>query len=313
MEVATVKKQIVEKQFDSFYIFAGDELELMWTYIHKICDVSGKKLQYEDSYPEVLKKMRTPSFIKQSFVYVIRDDSTLLKEEKLWDALKETRKAELDKSIVILLLSDVDKRLRFYKTFKDRIVEFEPMAEQVLIKHIQARVNLSENRCKRLISVCSGNYGRIVLEVDKIARYARIAGFTPDLCFDHFLEEGLLYEPPRDMIFEFVKQFLLRKPVPAFQLYQECIEGGEPALVMLSVLYTNTRQTLQVQICDSNNIAATTGLTAWQVKNAKEVSGHYTSKELVKILKRIQELETGIKTGDVEDIVAVPYLLSAVM
>ena len=41
----------------------------------------------------------------------------------------------------------------------------------MLIKYIQREIDLSERNCKRLIDICDGNYGRILLEIDKIRRY----------------------------------------------------------------------------------------------------------------------------------------------
>lgn len=56
-------------------------------------------------------------------------------------------------------------------------------------------------------------------------------------------------------------------------------------------------------------ITERTGLTAWQVKLAKEKGNHYSIGELVNAMKIIRSSEKGIKTGMIEQEVAIDYIL----
>ena len=105
-----------------------------------------------------------------------------------------------------------------------------------------------------------------------------------------------------------------RKVNKAFDLLQQSYAVGEATMVMLSVLYNNAKAVLQVQSYKGDNLSKATGLTGWQIKNAKpHVRKKYSDKELIHMMQMIQKVESGIKTGQIEDEIAMPYLLVNVL
>jgi DNA polymerase III delta subunit len=155
--------------------------------------------------------------------------------------------------------------------------------------------------------MCDNDYSRILLEIDKIKRYSQ--ELTNDQAFEKLVEEGAIYQPPKDAIFAFVDAVLKRQVKKVYELLAQCYAIGEANMVILSVLFSNTKQVLQVQTCRSQDIVKSTGLTAWQVKCAKDKCGNYTNGELVNIIRLIQKVQKGIITGQIEDNLAVEYLL----
>ena len=136
---------------------------------------------------------------------------------------------------------------------------------------------------------------------------------THDEAFLQLLSEGVIYEPPYDAVFDFVDEVLKCHVESSFDLLQQCYEIGEATLVMLSVLYTTTKQVLQVQSCESSDIAKTTGLSAWQIKKAKEKINYRSIGDLVYMIKLIQRVERDIKTGKMEEQYAMQYVLVNVL
>ena len=136
-----------------------------------------------------------------------------------------------------------------------------------------------------------------------------------DEAFEILLKEGVIYQQPKDMMFNWVDAVLRRKINEAFSLYAECERKGVSPLVMLSVLYTNTKQVLQVQDCmrEHVDVVKSTGLSSYQIKLAKDKCGYYGIGELVYMLKCIRETEVGIKTGKVDEKTAIPKLLVDVL
>ena len=65
-------------------------------------------------------------------------------------------------------------RATFYKHYKDEIIDFEPLPDGILKKYIQKEIALSDKSCQKLIDICEHDYGRILLEIDKIKRYVDI-------------------------------------------------------------------------------------------------------------------------------------------
>lgn len=133
---------------------------------------------------------------------------------------------------------------------------------------------------------------------------------TYDEAFEILLKDGTIYEPPYDAIFDLVDAILDHKVNQSFGLLQQAYEIGEATMVMLSVLYTNAKAVLQVQTCESSDIAKSTGLTPFQIKNAKKHVGKYSEKHLNYIVQLVHKVEKGIKTGKMEDEFAMQYLLT---
>ena len=136
---------------------------------------------------------------------------------------------------------------------------------------------------------------------------------TYDEAFEILVKDGTIHEPPYDAIFDLVDAILDRKVNRAFDLLQQSYAVGEATMVMLSVLYTNAKAVLQVQTYHGDKITEGTGLTTWQIKNAKAHLGKYSESELIYIVQLCQRLESGIKTGRMEDEFAMQYLLTHIL
>lgn len=315
MDVATLKVKIKSKQLPSYLIFSGDEWKVQEIYIQQIAKVTGKEVRRIDSVGNVYYKLKNRSFVQNGVIYIVRDDKELMTNEKLQQQISA---GLLGDNTLIHLLTTVDKRTKFYKQYKDTIVEFEQLTDVILKKYIKKEINLSDKNCQILIDICEHDYGRILLEIDKIKRYAQAypeefddVGF--DTYFKRLVEDGTIYEPPYDAIFDLVDAILDRKVNKAFDLLQQSYDVGEATMVILSVLYNNAKAVLQVQTYHGDKITEGTGLTGWQIKNAKPHVGKYSENELIYIVQLIQKIESGIKTGQMEDEFAMEYLLTHIL
>ena len=169
MEPKELKAKIISNQIPNFLIFTGDEWEVQKVFIQQISAVTKLPIKYIDSVTEIVGKLKASSFVgKGKYLYIVRDDKQLTSNDKLLTKVK----SELGESILILLLTKVDKRIKFYTANKDTVIEFIPLKPEILAKYIQQEVDLSDKNTQKLIEVCEGNYGRIRLEIDKIRRYA---------------------------------------------------------------------------------------------------------------------------------------------
>ena len=315
MEVNEIKHHIQSKQFDKFYIFSGPEWKVQKIYIDMISKSSGKDLKYIEDISNLYKQGRGNSFIKKSYVYVVRDDKELIQDEKLQSKLDSI----IGDNILILLLTTLDKRLKFYKTYKDTIVEFESLKSSILMKYIQKEINLSDKNCDKLMEVCEYDYGRCLLEIDKIKHYD--AGVSAneednhmwDLDFKSLLENGVIYQPPKDAIFDFVDAILDCDINLSFNLYHQCLAVGEATMVMITVLYSNAKAVLQVQSCKSDDISKSTGLTGFQIMNAKKHINKRSNRSLIDIMQVCQQCQQDIVTGNIEEEYVMDYILTEIM
>ena len=130
---------------------------------------------------------------------------------------------------------------------------------------------------------------------------------------DELVKDGTIHVPAKDSIFNFVDAVLDRRCNNLFELLQDCYDTGEPTMVMLSVLYNNAKAVLQVQSYEGNNLSKATGLTGWQIKNAKPHVNKYSDLELIALMKLIQKCEQGIKTGQIEEQYVIEYILARIL
>lgn len=315
MDVSTIHNELRQGLTRKFYIFTGDEWAVQQIYIEQLIAVlkrefEGVQSKRIDSISQLLSKKSNKSFVKQKYVYTVRDDKEFINEEKLQNMLTQL----IGDNVLILLLTNPDKRTKFYKKYKDDIVVFEPLKDHVLKQYILKHMSLSNNNAERLIEVCGHDYGRILLELDKCDNYMLAAESTcydmdGDEAFESLLKDGTIYTPPRDAIFDFVDAVLDCKPKLALDLYEQCRAVGEATLVMVSVLYTNAKAVLQVQNCSGNDISRSTGLTAWQITNAKKHLNVYSNGDLLYLMELCLKVEQGIKTGRVDEKYAMEYIL----
>lgn len=309
-----LKDDIVKRHLPNFLIFTGSEWKVQELYIDEIAKQFSNKY-YADSFDSIYHKLCNSSIFSQANLYIVRDDKLLMNNEKLLDRIDG---GLLGRNVLILLISSVDKRTKFYKRYKDSLIEFLPLESAVLRRYIKREIDLSDDNCTLLSDMCENDYGRVLLEIDKIKQYAmRVAINKSDINWDCYfkrlIEDGTIYRPPYDAIFDLVDAILNRKVNLSFDLLQQSYDMGESTLVMLTVLYNNTKAVLQVQSCKNSDIAKTTGLTGWQIKNAKKYLKKYSIGELVDMLRLIQKVEFGIKVGKIEEPMAMPYLLSNVL
>lgn len=132
-----------------------------------------------------------------------------------------------------------------------------------------------------------------------------------DEVFKKLLEDGTIYQPPKEALWDFIKAVLQNKSKLAFDLYADLKAVEAPTLSILSNLYTNTKQLLQVQTCTSSDVEKTTGLTNWQIRNARECVGKWRAGDLVFLMRLIQQTERDIKIGNIDEAIAVEYILTS--
>ena len=311
VELYELKAQLVSNQFNSLYVFTGEEVGIMGIYIKKIANKAKLELQRVDSVASVFSKLTNKSFVTTKKCYVIRDDKDYAKQEQLWDKMIS---GELQGGhTIILVYSKPDKRSKLYKKHKDIMVEFNHLPKEVICKYILKELDLDIKSGTELAQICECDYNRSMLEVDKIKQYASAENITHQKSYDILLVNEVFYTPPGEIIFDFVDAVCKRKTFLAFKLLQELQQLEPSPLGAIALLYNNFQQMLIVKSYKGKNITKSTGLTGWQVGMAKQKLGKYSTSELVNSIKVIKQVERGIKTGWIESNLALDYVLTMIM
>lgn len=306
MEIADVKQHIKTGQFDKFYIFYGEEYQIIKLYLKMMANKANLELTYADSLMDLMTGIKTKSLIPVHHLYVIMDDKEYLTNEKMWEKF-----VGLKDDIVIFYYTSADRRLKFWKNNKDRAVEFGRLETDVLIKYIQKECpGLNDSICRRLIEACDNDYGRILSELDKAHHYCSHEAVRADYVIEKFLDDGTIYRNPKDAIFDFVSAVLERSPAKAYDLLQQSKAVGEANMVLISVLYNNFKTLLQVK---SGKSWKELGINGFVAKNLLPFKDNYTNGEIVHALRLLREIEKGIKTGAIPDELSVEYFLVQVI
>lgn len=309
MDLSALKNHIKNKTLDPVYIFTGPEVGVMDIYIRQIAKVQDANIVMLDGIEDLARKMHKGAMLKNASIYILRDSKEFAQDNEI--AHKITSSGALSGDILILVYTNIDKRSKVYKEFQDTIVDFQPMKPEILKKYIQKEIQLSDGAYDKLIEVCESDYSRILLEVDKVKRYAKSVDCSPEVAFRTLVAAGAIFQPPKDAVFDFVDAVLKGKKTLAFELLRSSYEYGEATMVLLSNLYNSTKQLLQVQSFKGDGkITDATGLTPFQVKLASERKGRNSTGDLIYLMRLVRDTEKGIKTGAIEEQMAVPYILA---
>lgn len=316
MDLAELRAKIKSNEVPNFLAFTGDEWAVQQIYIDQIIERNSLEKAYVDTVYEIIPKLGNKSFVaNKDRLYLVRDDNKFLKDEVGWEKVESL----LGDNILILLITKLDKRVKFASKYKSNIVEFNPLTPANLKKYMQKKIyNLTDKTCDKLIEACEGNYGRILLELDKVIDYWEAINkgtveVDENKIVDMFLKDGTIYTPPKDAIFDLVDAILDRKVKTAFDLLEQCKAIGESSFAILTVLFNNAKAVLQVQTCTKHDVAKSTGLTGWQVINAKKHLNVYSNKELEFMLKFISNVVHSIKVGTIDEQYVFEYILVRIL
>lgn len=308
MELVELMKRIVDKNVPHYSVWFGEEQKILDIYISKVLEL-GYKPVYLDSVSQLVSTIGKKSLDKSCKCYIVNEDKEWTTKETHWESIKAT----MDKSCHILILryATLNKTYKFYK--QNECIEFPKLSTDVLVGYIQKDLfDLSEDRCRRLCQVCNNDYGRILLELDKLMNYCEFHNvLDSNKGFDILMEQGAIYCDIGDITFELTDAVLYGASSKALKLLYDAKRKGEPAMMIASILYTGFRNMLAYQGLGPNKQDAgrRTGLTGWQISQTQKNIGGYSIQEIIRNIFICQRIESGIKNGTIEEDVALDYLV----
>ena len=307
MELAELMKCISTNNIPHFNIWFGEEQTILDIYLKQIS--MNKNIVYCETVSDAINQVRRKSLDKSIKLYVVAEDDNFKKAEDKWKEVIET--FDKSKHFIVCRYTDINKKYKFYTQNKDIMVEFVHLSSNILTSYIQKDIDLSDDNCDKLCQMCGNDYGRILLEVDKIKHYISASALSANKSFYVLLEEGAIYSEIGDITFELTNAVLGGYPERALQKLDEAKRKGEPAIMIASILYNGFRNLLAYQGLGANKKDAgqRTGLTGWQIKQCIDLSGAYLIFELQRNMFICQKVESGIKMGTIDEEIALDYLV----
>ena len=309
MELVDLMKAISENNIPHYLVLFGEEQAILNIYIQRIAQ--NYNIVHCETVAYALSQVGKKSIDKSNKVYIVNEDNAYIKAEESWKNVKQT----FNKSRHILLIRyhSLDKRGKFYLNNKQNSVEFTHLSEDVLISYINQKLpDLSEKNASKLVEYCSNDYGRILLEVDKIKQYSSVrADLTIDSCFVQLDKQGLFHKEIGDITFELTNAVLGGYSETAIQKLDEAKRKGEPAMMIASILYNGFRNLLAYQGLGSNkhNAMERTGMSKGELYGCTKNVGGYSIAEVKRNMLKCQEVEAGIKMGTIDEEIALEYIV----
>lgn len=289
----------------------GQEQTVLDMYIKQIVSVTQSQAVYVDTVASVIKQCGKKSLNKSVKCYIVSDDLSYLKAETVWDKIKKDFKKSKD--YLILRYHTLDKRDKFSHNNKENLTEFAHLSAEVLQQYIYKDLpDLSEKNALSLIDYCNYDYGRILMEIDKIKQYMSVrTDLTVDSCFNQLDKQGLFHKEIGDITFELTNAVLGGYTDQAIVKLDEAKRKNEPAMMIASILYNGFRNLLAYQGLGKNKQGAMerTGLTKGELYGCSKNIGGYSLSEVKRNMLFCQQVESGIKTGLIDEDIALDYLV----
>ena len=312
MDIQQLKSDLLNNITRSVYVFTGNEIALQHIYIKKLCDITGLETVKIDCLKQVYNKLGAKTLVKVvPKIYVIRNDEEYFKNEKIWEKVLTNK--NLKGNILIFLYSGVDKRSKFCNYHESVLTEFDFVGNSLLYNRVQAITKWPMQYCQDLVNMCGCNYGRIENELYKLNMLAKINNYSLHTAYLEAKKSNMIYEEIGDIIFEFTNAVVDRNIKLAYSLLRKIEKTDEGPIKLLTVLYNGFRNILIVQSTpNSERTEEILGLTKGQIYVSSQKCDRYSLPELVFILQLIQNIEKGIKTGEVDNDFAMEYLLGQI-
>lgn len=307
MELVDLMKRISSNDIPHFLILFGEEQTILNIYLTHILEVTDTKRISADSVSYIMQNINKKSLDKSIRLYVVQDDMAFLRAEDSWETVRNTP----TKDYIILRYHSLDKRSAFVKKNQQNLVEFARLSKDVLQTYISKDLpDLNEKNSSKLVEYCNYDYGRILMEIDKIKQYSSIrTDLTIDSCFVQLDKQGLFHKEIGDITFELTNAVLGGYPETVIQKLDEAKRKGEPAMMIVSILYNGFRNLLAYQGLGSNKQGAMerTGMTKGELYGCTKNVGGYSIAEVKRNMLKCQEIEAGIKMGTIDEDIALEY------
>lgn len=262
---------------------------------------------------EIISLAETLPFLAERRVILIEDSGFFKnKTEELADYL-----AEVPEYLVLIFCeTEVDKRSRMYKAVSGsgRAVEFARQSEAVLGKWVLQQITRDEKKITRqdmeyFLHLTGADMSNIRNELEKLLSYCADREVITRADIDAVVSPQL-----ENRIFDMVRAVAAHRKKEAFALYHDLLSLKESPLRILYLLareFNNLRRlsALRADGVSQGEMAKVVGMPPFAVKKNLELLRHYRAEELEELVEDFVRAETDVKTGKLEDQLAVELML----
>ena len=318
----TIDEDIKSGQFKSIYLLYGEEAYLKKQYKDKLLKAMvapGDTMNFSAyegkgiNIKEIIDLAETLPFFADRRVILIENSGFFKGSfEELTDYINEAA----DSTCFLFVEEEIDKRSKLFKSIakNGKVVEFTTQNEELLTKWILSRLkkenkNITGNDMQLFLTKVGTDMGNIDRELEKLICYT----FGRDV----ITKEDILAittEQITNKIFDMVNAIADHEEKKALDLYYDLLTLKEPPM---RILYLITRQ-FQILLnlkdmsnkgFDQSSIASKIGIPPFAVRKNQAQAKGFTMERLKQAIYDGVELEEFVKTGRMNDQMAVELFL----
>lgn len=307
MELFEIQNMIRTKTKPNLLIFVGSDYAVANIYTDNLSKFFGLPKENLEDITKLKILCSGNEMFSEDKLYLMKYSKDLSSHEEIFKDLENF----IGNNMLVIILSEIDKRTKFYKTVEEFVVECNPQDLKTFRQMVANSTKLSPDGVKTLAEICGNNLGKFNLELNKVQCLASDKNITEDEALEELIRSGTIYTANKDVLFEFIGRVLqARKDM--YELYNILKKQEESNLKLISLLYTSFRNQF---ICETviQPTQDSTGLTPFIINQCVKRKGIYSQADLRKALRLILQLEQGVKSGLYEEKQILDYFLSQLL
>lgn len=317
-----IQEDIKSGNFQPAYLLYGEESYLKRQYAQKLRQAlaDAEDIMNVTVYEgkninpgEIIDLAETLPFFAARRLIVI-EDSKIFKSS--CEELAEYMKHIADTACFVFVEEEVDKRSKMYKAVKQagRVVEFARQKDDVLTRWILSRLKqenkkITQREMQLFLEKTGNDMENIEKELEKVLCYTlgREVITREDL-------EAVCVAQTTGKIFEMVDKIAEKKLRHALELYYDLLALKEPPMRILFLIARQFQILLQVKELgnkgfDPKSIASKAGIRDFAVRKNLAQAKRFSERQLWEAVTDCVEAEEDVKTGNLNDRMAVELLI----
>lgn len=318
----TIDEDIKNGQFKTVYLLYGQEAYLKKQYKDKLkraLVTEGDNMNFSAyegkniNPKEIIDLAETLPFFADRRVILIENSGFL---KGACEDLAEYMGEPSESTCFIFVEEEVDKRSKLYKAINKigKVVEFGEQNEDLLIRWIVGRLrkenkNITRDVLQLFMNKTGSDMGNIDRELEKLICYA----MDKDVIEAEDVE-AVTTEQITNRIFEMVNAIAEHEQKKALDLYYDLLTLKEPPMRILFLITRQFQVLLNVKDMsgkgfDQGTIASKVGIPPFAVRKNQAQAKGFSKKQLKQALIDGVELEEAVKTGRMNDQMAVELFI----
>lgn len=288
----TFLESINKGTFGNYFIFSGEEREMMKNCIKILQDKTGAEvLRYEDYDLNNIQKLVLNKGLFGSKNIIVVDNPSFVSELK--KVIKPTN------NYLIVITSKPEK-----PPVGVELVEFKQLTVGELVSFTQNNIKITKANAELLVAVSENSLAILKSNISKLKNYT-----SEKITEEHI--ERVCYIPDNFKVFDMIDAVCRKEAEKALYIYHKLNENH---VKLLSLLYSQYRKILAVKSMleqgkGTDEIVRITKIPKFIVDNCIKMSKYYSTRALVQIVDKIFDLDFKIKTGKCSDQIVYSFIL----